>query len=140
MRSTDTNELAAQSSAGTDSAVQEAHGMRIDAERRSDEVVLARVTGEVDLLSAPDLRKWVREEVATPTKLVLDLDGVDFLGSAGLSVLAELAEKSAHNHLNWAVVASNRVVLRPLEATGLANQMPVYSSVDEAIKGLTKDS
>lgn len=114
--------------------------MRIDAERRSGDVVLARITGEVDLLSAPDLRKWVREEVATRTRLVLDLDGVDFLGSAGLSVLAELAEKSAHNHLSWAVVASNRVVLRPLEATGLATQMPVYPTVDEAIKGITAES
>lgn len=107
--------------------------MRIQAEHRGDGVVLARVSGEVDLLSAPDLRKWVHEELETSARLVLDLDGVEFLGSAGLSVLAELAEQSTGDRLNWAIVADNRVVLRPLEATGLAEQMPVHTDLDTAI-------
>ncbi|MCP2252143.1 anti-anti-sigma factor [Prauserella aidingensis] len=108
-------------------------GMRIDAERRPDGVVHARVAGEVDLLSAPDLRKWIHEELSAPARLVLDLDGVEFLGSAGLSVLAELSEQATGSRANWAVVAATRVVLRPLEATGLAEQIPVHPDVDSAV-------
>lgn len=121
---------------GTTSSTQETGTMRIEAERRDDGVVLARVRGEVDLLSAPDLRTWLQEELAAPARLVLDLDGVDFLGSAGLSVLAELVEKSGGGRLNWAIVAENRVVLRPLEATGLAEQMPLHADVDSAVKAV----
>lgn len=115
--------------AGADAA----SGMHIEAERRSDDIVHARVSGEVDLLSAPDLRKWIHEELGEATRLVLDLDGVDFLGSAGLSVLAELSEQAAGSRLDWAIVAGTRVVLRPLEATGLAEQMPVHADLDSAV-------
>ncbi|GAA1202411.1 anti-sigma factor antagonist [Prauserella alba] len=108
-------------------------GMRIDAEHRADGIVHARVSGELDLSSAPDLRKWIHEELAAPARLVLDLDGVDFLGSAGLSVLAELSEQAAVSRLSWALVAGSRVVLRPLEATGLAEQIPVHTDVDTAV-------
>lgn len=108
-------------------------GMRIDAERRPDGVVHARVVGEIDLMSAPDLRKWIHEELSAPARLVLDLDGVEFLGSAGLSVLAELSEQAAGSRLHWAIVAGTRVVLRPLEATGLAEQIPVHADVDSAV-------
>ncbi|MCR3718937.1 MULTISPECIES: STAS domain-containing protein [Prauserella salsuginis group] len=111
-------------------------GMRIEAERRADGIVHARVSGELDLLSAPDLRKWIHEELPAPARLVLDLDGVDFLGSAGLSVLAELSEQAAGDQLNWAIVASTRVVLRPLEATGLAEQIPVHAGVDSAVSAV----
>ncbi|OLT47124.1 anti-anti-sigma factor [Saccharomonospora sp. CUA-673] len=110
--------------------------MRIDAERRSDGIVLARVSGEVDLLSAPDLRSWIQEELTTPARLVLDLDGVEFLGSAGLSVLAELVEASSGDRLTWAIVAGTRVVLRPLEATGLAEQMPLHADLDSAVEAV----
>ncbi|MEU6646487.1 anti-sigma factor antagonist [Saccharomonospora sp. NPDC046836] len=133
MRSTEPNGLTVQSPVSTRSIVADAHGMRIEAERRPDEVVLAHITGEIDLLSAPELRKWVQEVGTRAGGLVLDFDDVGFLGSAGLSVLAELAEKSVLDQLNWAIVATSRVVLRPLEATGLVVQMPVYASVDAAI-------
>ncbi|GAA1243043.1 hypothetical protein GCM10009676_30650 [Prauserella halophila] len=111
-------------------------GMRIDAEHRSDGVVHARVVGEVDLQSAPDLRKWVHEELTAPARLVLDLDAVEFLGSAGLSVLAELSEQAADARLTWAIVASTRVVLRPLEATGLAEQIPVHTDLEAAVRAV----
>ncbi|PXY21979.1 anti-sigma factor antagonist [Prauserella flavalba] len=133
MPSTEPNGLTAQSPANTRTTSRDAHGMRIEASHREDGVVLARVSGEVDLLSAPELRKWIQDEVSPPSGLVLDLDGIGFLGSAGLSVLAELTERSLGERLRWAIVATSRVVLRPLEATGLAAQMPVYAGIEEAL-------
>ncbi|TWE22707.1 anti-anti-sigma factor [Prauserella muralis] len=116
------------------------HGMRIDSEAGDSGVVLAHVVGEVDLLSAPRLREWVQQQVTPPGALVLDLDRVGFLGSAGLSVLAELAEQSSQRQLTWAIVATSRVVLRPLEVTGLVDQMPVFSSVSDALAAVTRSS
>lgn len=110
--------------------------MRIDTERRSNDVVVAHISGEIDLLSAPELRRWIQENAAPPQRLILELDGVAFLGSAGLSVLAELSEQNDHNALPWAIVATERVVLRPLEATGLVTQLAVYEKVDTAVHAL----
>ncbi|EID52934.1 anti-anti-sigma factor [Saccharomonospora xinjiangensis XJ-54] len=139
VRSTDPNTLASQSTSAAQPRSLDSHGMRIDAERRQGDVVLAHVSGEVDLLSAPELRQWVKQNVTAPSALVLDLDGVGFLGSAGLSVLAELSEQAAHDTLTWAIVATKRVVLRPLEATGLVAQMPVYENIDDAVQAVAGD-
>ncbi|NIJ13223.1 anti-anti-sigma factor [Saccharomonospora amisosensis] len=114
------------------------HGMHIEAEQRSSDVVLVRVSGEVDLLSAPELRRWVREAISPDIGVVLELDGIGFLGSAGLSVLAELSEQADREGLRWAIVATKRVVLRPLEATGLVSQMSVHGSTEDAINALTR--
>jgi anti-sigma B factor antagonist len=137
VRSTDPNILTSQSTPGAQPQSLDSHGMRIDAEQRSGDVVLAHVSGEVDLLSAPELRQWVEQNTSASGRLVLDLDGVGFLGSAGLSVLAELSEKAAQDKLAWAIVATKRVVLRPLEATGLVSQMPVYENVADAVNSLS---
>jgi anti-sigma B factor antagonist len=136
VRSTDPNTLTSQSTPAAQPRPLDSHGMRIDTERRSGDVVVAHVSGEVDLLSAPELRQWVEQHTSAGNGLVIDLDGVRFLGSAGLSVLAELSEKATNDKLAWAVVATKRVVLRPLEATGLVSQMPVHSDVDEAVKAV----
>ncbi|WP_307849787.1 anti-sigma factor antagonist [Qaidamihabitans albus] len=113
-----------------------AHAMHIDVEHRPEGVVLARISGEVDLLSAPELRKFV-EKTSPDDRLVLDLDGLGFLGSAGLSVLAELAEQWARRACPWAVVATSRVVRRPLEATGLIGQLPVHPTTETAVRAVT---
>ncbi|WP_197320234.1 STAS domain-containing protein [Saccharomonospora sp. NB11] len=136
MRSTDPHTLTSQSTPAEQPRSLDSHGMRVDAERRSGNVVLAHVSGEVDLLSAPQLRQWVEQNVTDSDGLVLDLDGIGFLGSAGLSVLAELSERAANDAITWAIVATKRVVLRPLEATGLVSQMPVYENVDDAVKAV----
>ncbi|EHR50002.1 anti-anti-sigma factor [Saccharomonospora marina XMU15] len=137
MRSKDQDIMTTQSTAKTLPGSVEAHGMRIEAEQRSSDVVLVRVSGEVDLLSAPELRRWVREAISPGIGVVLELDGIGFLGSAGLSVLAELCEQAGREGLRWAIVATKRVVLRPLEATGLVSQMSVYGSTEDAIHAVT---
>ena len=82
--------------------------------------VLLTVSGEVDSSTAPRLREVVDAAFADRVPaLTVDLDGVTFLDSAGLCVLA-----GAHRHATEAgvllrVLASNRAVIRPLEITGL---------------------
>ncbi|OQO89538.1 anti-sigma factor antagonist [Saccharomonospora piscinae] len=137
MRSSDPNTLSSQSTTPAGLRSLDSHGMRIDAEWQEGQAVLARISGEVDLLSAPELRQWVSESVPASAGLVLDLDGIGFLGSAGLSVLAELSEQAANDRLAWAIVATKRVVLRPLEATGLVSQMPVYQNTADAVRAVS---
>jgi len=67
--------------------------------------------------------------------VVADLSAVDFLSSSGLTALA-LAHRAAvaAGHV-MCVVATDRVVLRPIEITGLADRIGVYASVPDAVAG-----
>ncbi|MGH3885170.1 MAG: STAS domain-containing protein, partial [Pseudonocardiaceae bacterium] len=56
------------------------------AEHGSDTRVVT-VVGEVDALTAPELAAFLTTQLAAARVVVVDLDGVRFLGSAGLSVL-----------------------------------------------------
>ncbi|MCV7060602.1 STAS domain-containing protein, partial [Mycolicibacterium vaccae] len=56
--------------------------------KRVDELVVLSVSGNVDMLSAPWLTEAIDAALAKrPAGLVVDLSRVDFLGSAGISVL-----------------------------------------------------
>lgn len=96
-----------------------------------------RASGEIDMLTAPVLADRVSRYFAESTgpyrPLVFDLGGVGFLGSAGLAVLAAAAVAAAeHEGAVW-VVAPTRVVLRPLQVTGLDGVLQVRTDVDTAL-------
>ncbi|WP_233158110.1 STAS domain-containing protein [Actinokineospora bangkokensis] len=88
-----------------------------------------RVSGALDLVLAPELERLVAR---TPgERLVVDLTDVDFLASAGMSALVR-----AHRERQaLRVVATGRVVLRPLEITRLVDELDVYPTVAEAVAG-----
>ncbi len=88
--------------------------------------VLLTVAGEVDSSTAPSLRAVVDSAFAEGTPmLTVDLDGVTFLDSAGLCVLAAAHRRAAENGVRLRVVASTRAVIRPLQITGLYDLLAV---------------
>ena len=102
--------------------------------RATDDVVVLHVAGEIDLLTANLLGERVREQFVPENRvLVLDLTGVSFMGSSGL---AEIVSASQANAAKLVLVATNRAVLRPLEATGLLSILTIYDSVDDAVQGV----
>jgi anti-sigma B factor antagonist len=94
--------------------------------------LLAR--GEVDSASAPLLRAEIDAVLDRgPSELVIDLDAVTFLDSAGLSVLAGTHRRAGGQGVRMRVLASGRAVIRPLQITGLwqllgAEQVPPGSA------------
>jgi anti-anti-sigma factor len=105
----------------------------IEMERQPEQPVIARVFGAVDLLTAPELRQCVEENVDNGDGLVLDLSRVDFLAAAGLTVLADADRRVLRDNLAWAVVANTRPVLRPLEVLGLLDTLPTFDTVPDAV-------
>ena len=82
--------------------------------------VHVRATGEIDSSSAPALRTEHTGELdLTPPEIVLDLGGVTFLDSAGLSVLAAAHRRATADGVRLRVLVSGRAVVRPLQITGL---------------------
>jgi anti-sigma B factor antagonist len=99
-------------------------------------VPLIRVLGDVDLATAPAFQRAMVEQAALRRKFVVDMDGVDFLSSAGLAVLVDLRQRMADQDLKWALVAARHTVTRPLEITGLVALLPIFTDVTTAVDAL----
>jgi anti-anti-sigma factor len=108
----------------------------IDVEQIDGGIAVLRVTGEIDMCTAPELLSQLEETASATQGLVLDLEKVQFLASAGLSILVELARDAPDNGLRWGLVATGRAVLRPLEAVGVLPFIPVYPTVADAVAAM----
>ncbi|WP_236789094.1 STAS domain-containing protein [Amycolatopsis sp. GM8] len=108
--------------------------VHVAVEKHGEAAVLA-VSGEIDMVTAPEfedhLLSAVREQPAT---LIVDLCGVDFLGSAGLSALV-VAYREAGERTKFRVVAQSSTTARPLQLTGLDQEIPVFTTRDDALTG-----
>jgi anti-sigma B factor antagonist len=102
-------------------------------DRPAPGVVVASVSGELDMLTAPRLRSVVAAELAGCSVLVIDLAGVSFLGSAGLAVLVEASHEAERHQVELRVVATGRTVRRPLEITGLDEVLTTFPTRDDAV-------
>jgi anti-sigma B factor antagonist len=84
--------------------------------------VVVRAFGELDMLTAPRLSTQLdRAEaiVVPPAQVVLDLTGLTFLGSVGLSVLVAHHQRCAKLGSRLEIVPGGRAVTRPITMTGL---------------------
>ncbi|ORW30121.1 anti-anti-sigma factor [Mycobacterium paraense] len=98
-----------------------------------DDAVVLTVSGEVDMLSAPQLAEAIRAaQAAGPAALVIDLTKVDFLASAGMTVLVT-AQAEVTPPTRFAVVANGSATSRPIKLMGLDNVLALYSTLDSAL-------
>lgn len=98
--------------------------------RLAGTTAIVEVSGEIDQVTVTDLDTYLRRVTGTRSVLtvVVDLDAVSYLGSAGLSLLQLHHHRCAADGIEFVVVAGNRAVLRPLEVTGLDTVLTVRRS------------
>lgn len=72
------------------------------------------VAGSIDAANAADLEEYVLRRGANSRRLTLDLTRVDFLSTAGFSVLCTIGERCVRANVEW-VVVSNPTVRRVLD-------------------------
>jgi anti-sigma B factor antagonist len=91
--------------------------------------VTVTVVGEVDTFTAPVLRSSLDSQLEqSPRELIIDLAGVQFLGSAGLAVLVETQKAARSRDVALRLIATTRAVTRPLEVTGLIDLFTIADS------------
>jgi anti-sigma B factor antagonist len=94
-----------------------------------DERTILHVTGEIDIATAPELRKAI-EKADRAKMLIVDLLGCSYMDSSGLEVLSRSC-KARPGRIRVVVQAPGQV-LRVLELTGLDRVVPIAFSIDEA--------
>ncbi|CAN5704577.1 anti-sigma factor antagonist BldG [soil metagenome] len=105
----------------------------LDVSQRDDWAVVA-VTGEVDVATAPRLREQLVNLVTDGNhRIVVDLDGVDFLDSTGLGVLVGALKRVRTHDGELALVCTQLRILKVFEITGLTKVFSINDTVDEAV-------
>jgi anti-sigma B factor antagonist len=103
------------------------------------ETAVVTLSGEVDLWSAPDLKRTLYDLLAAGRKrLVLDLSGVRFMDSTALGVLVGLVRRLGSDE-QLALAAPSTEVLRLLELTGVAGAFRIFPARDAALESVTAD-
>jgi anti-sigma B factor antagonist len=91
------------------------------------------VSGEVDVATAPRLRERLVGLVGEGrTRIVVDLEKVDFIDSTGLGVLVGALKRVRTNEGDLALVCTGPRILKVFEITGLTKVFTIHRSVDEA--------
>lgn len=91
-------------------------------------------SGEIDVATAPALRDRLTELVeAGSTRLVVDLEDVDFIDSTGLGVLVGGARRARAEDGDLRLVCTNTRILKVFAATGLDEVFSIRATVDDAV-------
>ena len=91
------------------------------------------VMGEIDGLTAPELNAFLTAQLVVGQVVVVNLDGVRFMGSAGLAVLFEANKFALREGLDLQLVCNSQTVDWALDATGLRDHFTIADTVQDAL-------
>lgn len=100
-----------------------------------DDATVVEVTGEVDAYTSGSLRNRLTPLIdAGQVRLVLDLRGVTFLDSSGLSVLIGAARQARrHDEGEVRLVVDQERVINVFRAGALTRYFPMHATLEDAL-------
>jgi anti-sigma B factor antagonist len=103
-----------------------------------DDVVIARLSGEVDLSNATEVGDELSTSVPnTALGLVLDLTATTYLDSSGVHLIFDLAERLRTRQQQLRIVVpAGAPIRRVLRIVELGDTVPVLASVEEAVESI----
>ena len=101
---------------------------------RNHGIVLAEVSGEIDMSNAEDLRDEITQGPTNEDRaLIVDLTSVSYADSAGMNLLFVLARQlKEHGQIFGVVVPSGSQPRRAFDVVGMADQIPMFETLAEA--------
>jgi anti-anti-sigma factor len=114
--------------------------VQLQIEERGD-VVIATVSGELDLAGAPSTGEAIGEAVPTSARaLIVDFTNLEFIDSSGIAMLFNLARRLGARRQELRVVARDGgPVSRVLEIVEFNRAAPVYETLEEALAHASTD-
>ena len=107
--------------------------LQVSTREESGRTVVAAV-GEVDVYTAPTLDAELTRVVSSGvTAVVVDLTGVEFLDSTGLSVIVKALKRVREAGGTLSVVVASERVAKVFRITGLDQILPVHPTLAEAL-------
>ena len=104
----------------------------IESQPAGSHIVLA-VRGDVDIASAPALRKRLADTVGRWPAVVVDLADVPFMDSTGLGVLVAAHNRAAAAGCVLVVARPQQIVRNALRLVQVDTVVDVYDTLDAAV-------
>lgn len=126
-------------SANLVSALNNPRGALRTVAHRDGTIVTVYAGGEVDAANEHSWRQLLREAAAAtppPGPLVIDTDGLDFMGCCAFAALAEEADRCRRQGIRMCVVSSKPIVDRIITVGGLGSRLLVYPDADAALSAI----
>ncbi|HPU13592.1 MAG TPA: STAS domain-containing protein [Aeromicrobium sp.] len=103
-------------------------------EREQPPFHVVTVDGEIDVYTAPKFREVIVGAIESGnTRLIVDIESVDFLDSTGLGVLVGALKKVRASNGSLDIVCTSDRLLRIFAITGLDKVFGIKSSLAEVI-------
>jgi anti-sigma B factor antagonist len=97
------------------------------------EIAVLAISGDIDLATAPAVEHAIAAVLAeNPPSLIIDLLGVQFLGSVGVGVLVNTRDKFADSE-RFSVVAQGRITRRIIQLLDLDRVLSLHETVEQAL-------
>ena len=95
--------------------------------------VVASVRGELDVVSSQRFDDCLAEAAAISDKVILDLSAVDFMDTSALAVIVGHWRRQVEAGGLFFLAGARYRYVKALWITGLADRLPMYNTVDEAL-------
>jgi anti-sigma B factor antagonist len=96
-------------------------------------IAVFAISGEIDIATAPAVEHAIAAVLAeNPPSLIIDLLGVQFLGSVGVGVLVKASDKFVDCE-RFSVVAQGRITSRIFQLLDLDRVLSLQETVEEAL-------
>jgi anti-sigma B factor antagonist len=107
----------------------------VEGEWHDDDVVVARIEGEVDSSNLPDIAERVRGLLTNRAlALILDLSGTTYLDSAGINLVFIIGEELRGRQQQFLlVVPEGSPIARMLQITNVDKTFATFPTVEAAL-------
>jgi anti-sigma B factor antagonist len=103
-------------------------------DKQVEGVTIITLVGSIDALTAPQITEFIQAQVAKGnTKLVADLNGVDYTSSAGLRVLLGAIKETRTQSGDLRLAGIQPDVQKVLTLSGFTNILKTFDSTDSAV-------
>ena len=98
-----------------------------------DATVVVAVRGELDVVNSQQFDDYLAEASAATDRVVLDLSAVDFMDTSALAVVVSHWRRQVDAGGLFLLAGARYRYTKALWITGLADRLPLYESVDDAV-------
>ena len=106
--------------------------LQLSSERRGDRLVVA-IGGELDLVTSRQLDEHLTHARRKDRQIVLDLAAVEFMDTSSLAVIVGHWKRLEAAGGTLVLAGARYRYTKTLWITGLADRLPMYDTVDEAV-------
>ncbi|MBQ5562255.1 MAG: STAS domain-containing protein [Clostridia bacterium] len=97
--------------------------MTIEMKKEKKSLTL-KIAGRLDTTSAPEMEKAVKENIGSVEELVIDMENLEYISSAGLRVLLS-AQKTMNGQGSVKVINVSDTIMEIFEITGFNEIMTI---------------